>query len=85
MREHEFWRERATGGVYAVAFDEGVVVGLCGPLDASELEEEFLPTFDYSSERAAWVDEHRQDFELYRAIVADVAGSGDAEGAARTS
>jgi hypothetical protein len=84
MREYEFWRECATGDVHAVAFDAGAVVGLCGPLDASELEDEFLPTFDYSSERAAWADQHRQAFELYRPIPVRIATPPAPRGTART-
>ena len=84
MREYEFWRECATGDVYAVAFDAGAVVGLCGPLGASEREEAFLPTFDYSPERAAWADGHRQGFELYRPTPVRVAAPPAPRGAART-
>jgi hypothetical protein len=66
MTEHEFWRERSTGRVYAVRLVDGLVTGWCGPLDASEVEDEFLPSFDYSEERAGWVDLHREEFELFR-------------------
>ena len=66
MREYEFWRERSTGRVYAVELVDGIVSGCCGPLDVSELEDGFLPTFDYSTARAAWLEEHREEYELYR-------------------
>lgn len=64
MDEYEFWRERATGHVYAVALVDGVVRGVCGPLDAEELDERFLPAFEYAPERAARVEAEREEFEL---------------------
>lgn len=66
VRGHEFWRDRASGRLYAVEFEAGVVSGCCGPLTVSEAEEQFLPTFDYSSERAGWFEEHREGYDLYR-------------------
>jgi hypothetical protein len=66
MKEREFWRERATGRVFAVELDEGVVSGCCGPLDVSDVEDEFLPTFDYEHEQGAWLERHREEFELHR-------------------
>jgi hypothetical protein len=65
MRTFEFWRESETGAVWAVELREGAVVGCCGPLDHSEIDEQFLPTLDYSVDRAAWVDAHRDAFDLY--------------------
>lgn len=32
----------------------------------SEIDDEFLPTFDYSEERAGWLEQHREEFELFR-------------------
>jgi hypothetical protein len=64
MRTYEFWRERGTGEVWAVDLREGVVAGCCGPLDHSELDEAFLETFDYSPDRAPWVEAHRDAFDL---------------------
>lgn len=68
METYEFWREHDTGEVWAVRLVEGAVVGCCGPLDQSEVEEEFLPTLDYTTERAGWVDEHRDAFVVYELI-----------------
>jgi hypothetical protein len=65
MKTYEFWREGGTGKIWAVELLEGIVVGCCGPLDHSELEEQFLETFDYSEERAPWVEGHRDAFDLY--------------------
>jgi hypothetical protein len=65
VKTHEFWRERGTGEVWAVELLEGVVSGTCGPLDHSEVEERFLDTFDYSAERAAWIEQHRDAFDLH--------------------
>lgn len=64
MREHEFWRERATGEVWAIEFRDGAVSGCCGPLDPGELEETFLPALDYSPARVAWIETHREEFDL---------------------
>jgi CBS domain-containing protein len=68
MKEREFWREPAGGHVYAVELEDGLVTGGCGPLDTGELDERFLPTFDYSPDRAAWLEERRAEFDLYRAV-----------------
>jgi hypothetical protein len=68
MKTYEFWRERGTGEVWAIELLEGAVVGCCGPLDQSEIEEQFLPTFDYSPERAAWTEERRDLFDLHGLI-----------------
>jgi CBS domain-containing protein len=68
MKEREFWREPAGGHVYAVELEDGLVTGSCGPLDTGELDERFLPSFDYSSDQAAWLEEHRAEFDLYRAV-----------------
>lgn len=65
MKMYEFWRERRTGEVWAMKLFEGVVVGCCGPLDHSELDEKFLEAFDYSPDRSAWIEEHRDAFDLY--------------------
>jgi hypothetical protein len=65
MKGHEFWRERASGEVWAIELVDGVVAGCCGPLEHNELEEGFLETFDYTAERSSWVEAHRADFDLY--------------------
>lgn len=68
MKEREFWREREGGHVYAVELVDGVVAGTCGPLDSSDVDERFLPTFDYAAEWAAWVDKHREGFDLHEPV-----------------
>lgn len=68
MKTYEFWREPETGKVWAIELLEGAVVGCCGPLDRSEIEERFLPTFDYSPERAGWTEAHRDTFDLHDLI-----------------
>jgi hypothetical protein len=65
MRQWEFWRERSTGRIFAVALEDGAVTGCCGPLHPNDVDEDFLPTFDYTAERAAWLDEHREELDLY--------------------
>jgi hypothetical protein len=42
---------------------------VCGPLGAEELDERFLPTFDYAAERAATVEARREEFELHPTTV----------------
>ena len=68
MKTFEYWRERETGEVWAVELLEGVVVGCCGPLDPSELEEQFLKAFDYTAERATWVEANRDAFDLHQLV-----------------
>ena len=65
MKTYEFWRERETGEIWAIELLEGVVTGLCGPLHHSQLEEGFLSSFDYGSDRAAWVEANRDAFDLH--------------------
>jgi hypothetical protein len=65
MRTHEFWRERKTGLIWAVALTDGVVVGRCGPLTWSEVDDRFLPTFNYVGESAAEVEANRESYELF--------------------
>jgi len=65
MKEHEFWREKDDGHVYAVELVDGVVSGTCGPLDAGDIDDRFLATFDYAADRDAWIERHRDLFDLY--------------------
>jgi hypothetical protein len=68
MKQHEFWRNRETGQIWAVELVDGVVVGSCGPLDHSELDERFLETFDYDPGGAATIEAQRDAFELYDVV-----------------
>jgi CBS domain-containing protein len=68
MKEREFWREPTGGHVYAVELEDGLVTGGCGPLDTAEIDERFLASFDYSPDQAAWLEEHRAEFDLYRLV-----------------
>jgi hypothetical protein len=61
MKTHEFCRERRTDEIWAIEFLEGVVVGCCGPLDHSEIDD----AFDYSPDRTAWIEAHRGSFDVY--------------------
>lgn len=61
---HEFWRELATGSVYAVRLVDGIVAGCAGPLTAEEVDEAFLPALDYADEWAQWLEERRAGFDL---------------------
>jgi hypothetical protein len=64
MESYEFWREKQTGEIWAVKFLDGLVVGSCGPLDHSEVDEQFLEGLYYSTDRAAWIEAHRDAFDL---------------------
>ena len=65
VKEYEFWRERVTGDIWAVELVEGKVVAVAGPLHHDDVDEDFLPGFDYAPERADWVEAHRDAFDLY--------------------
>ena len=71
MKSHEFWRERATGSIWAVELLQGRVVGCCGPLARREIDERFLPAFDYSPERAPSTEADRGAFDVYDRIEAE--------------
>jgi CBS domain-containing protein len=68
MKEREFWREPGGGRVYAVELDDGLVTGSCGPLDTAEIDDRFLPSFDYTPEHAQWLEQRREEFELYHSV-----------------
>jgi CBS domain-containing protein len=68
MKEREFWREPGGGRVYAVELDDGLVSGSCGPLDTAEIDARFLPSFDYTAEHAEWLEQRREEFELYQPV-----------------
>jgi len=68
MREHEFWRDRASGHVYAVELVDGVVSGTCGPLEQHDIDEHFFAAFDYSSSDAARFEAHRPEFDLHQPV-----------------
>jgi CBS domain-containing protein len=65
MKDREFWQNRENGRLYAVELEDGMVTGTCGPLTASEIEERFLTAFDYSVQDADWLEQHRDQFDLY--------------------
>lgn len=65
MRTHEFWRERATGQVWAIELREGLVIGSFGPLAHGEIDDTLLARFDYDRDDAEWVEAHRDEFDLY--------------------
>lgn len=80
MKQREFWRERSSGRLYAIELEDGLVSRSCGPLTVSETDDRFLPTFDYTPERASWLEKHRDAFDLFRQtpqpvlVAASVAG-----------
>ncbi len=76
MRRHEFWRERATGEVWAVELVDGVVTGSAGPLYYDQVDERLLDAFTYTAGRAEWLEAHRDEFDLYDRIAAAHAPAG---------
>ena len=62
MHLQEFWRELATGHIYAVELTDGVVTGTCGPLNAIDLDPTYLTTYRYSSVLASDVELRRERF-----------------------
>jgi hypothetical protein len=65
MRTYEFWRELATGQVWAIELHDGVVSGCFGPLAHGEVDDALLERFDYDRDDAEWVEEHRDEFDLH--------------------
>jgi hypothetical protein len=64
MKTFEFWRERETGEVWAVELLDGVVVAHCGPLHHSEVDAQFLETFDYRVSGSDEIEAERDRFDL---------------------
>lgn len=62
MHLQEFWRELATGRIYAVELTDGVVTGSCGPLGALDLDPTFLTTYRYSTAGAEALEQRRELF-----------------------
>ncbi|MGZ4431307.1 MAG: hypothetical protein ACXVYV_06630 [Gaiellales bacterium] len=69
MTTHEFWRERATGHIWAVELDDGLVSACCGPLGHDDVDERFLDAFEYSPQEAPAVERRRDEFELVNAAI----------------
>jgi len=65
MITYEFWRKASDGDVCAVKLEDGLVVGVCGPLDAEEIDDEFLESFDYATDTAARIERERDEYTLY--------------------
>jgi len=64
MTTYEFWREIASGDVWAVELKDGVVVGSRGPLHWSEIHPSFLESgYEYDADEARLVDARRAEFE----------------------
>ena len=78
MHYQEFWRELATGHIYAIELTDGIVTGTCGPLTAIDLDPTFLVTYRYSSVDAQDIEQRRELFVplteaevLLRSAIAD--------------
>jgi hypothetical protein len=67
MRTYEFWCEHGSGSIFAIALEDGVVVGSCGPLDHGEIDEALLARYPYTAGRAEWIEAHREEFGLHAA------------------
>jgi hypothetical protein len=60
---HEFWREKATGEVWAVELVGGTVVRCAGPIHWSAINPFYLHGYDYSAAEAARLEQTRDTFE----------------------
>jgi hypothetical protein len=58
----EFWRQLATGEIYAIELTDGVVTGSCGPLSPVDLDPTFLTSYRYSTVEAAALERRRESF-----------------------
>ncbi len=65
MKTFEFWRDRESGLIFAIALEDGVVAGSCGPVVYEEVDDELLERFAYGAGRAPWIEAHRDQFDLY--------------------
>jgi hypothetical protein len=79
VRTYEFWRERASGEVWAIELLDGIVVGSCGPLHWSEINPSFLRSgYEYAPDEGAALEGRREEFEpLDEAAVVLIRGSVD--------
>lgn len=68
MRTHELWRERRTGEVWALELRDGMVSGCFGPLADEDIDHDLLGRYDYTGERVDWIEQHRDEFDLYRSV-----------------
>ena len=64
MRTYEFWRERSTGDIWAVEFDDGIVAACAGPLHPRDIDPQYLDGYDYSRAEAARLEAAREEFDL---------------------
>jgi hypothetical protein len=59
---YEFWRNRATGEIWAVRLDDGDVDGAFGPLSGRQIDRSCLPVYDYAD--GSFIQRHRERFAL---------------------
>lgn len=79
MKTCEFWRETATGEVWAVELEDGVAVGSKGPLHWTEINPAFLHAgYDYDPAEASGIEVRREEFvPLEEAEIVTIIGSAD--------
>jgi hypothetical protein len=63
MPRYEYWREIATGDVWAVKLEDDAVVAAAGPLHWSEMKAAHLHAHDYTPAHAARLALTRAEFE----------------------
>lgn len=68
MITYEFWRDTRTGLIWGVRLLDGVVDGVCGPLDAEEIDEGFLGSLDYAVAPAAAMERERDSYTLHEPV-----------------
>lgn len=65
--EYQFWRHKS-GELFAIKLVEGRVVSAVGPLYHEEARHTPLDEFEYldhdAADNGAWVEEHRDEFQL---------------------
>lgn len=65
MKTFEFWRERESGLIFAIALEDGVVVGSSGPVEHGDVDDDLLARYGYDAARAPWIEAHREELDLY--------------------
>lgn len=63
--EHEYWLEKVTGAIWAVALRGDEVVACHGPLTPSEVDDEEIDGLAYSPVGVTWIEKNRQRFVQY--------------------
>lgn len=63
MRQHELWRDRRNGDVWAVELNDGIVTACDGPLHWSDLSLSYLDGYSYRPDGALAIERDREHFD----------------------